>query len=100
MSIFHSRAIIKIEFEVDIASPNGNALRGLVTVEGVFAQLVRLRPAGCHVGGCSYRPSICKISVPRMLPRMLTSSESTNLRINIASPPFLPRIGGSGRGKK
>ena len=28
-------AIIKAEFEVNIASPNGNALRGLVTVEGI-----------------------------------------------------------------
>ena len=72
---------MKAGFEVDIALPKGKALRGLVTVEGIFTQLVRPRPAGCHIGGCFYRPSICKINEPRMLPRMLISSESRILRI-------------------
>lgn len=45
MSIFHSRAIIKAEFEVNIASPNGNALRGLVTVEGVFCAVGQAAPS-------------------------------------------------------
>lgn len=34
--------MIELGFEVDIALPKGNALRGLVTVEGIFMQLVRV----------------------------------------------------------
>lgn len=51
--------MIELGFEVDIALPKGSALRGLVTVEGIFMQLVRSRPAGCHIGGCFYRSIIC-----------------------------------------
>ena len=31
------RNLMKAGFEVDIALPKGNALRGLVTVEGIFS---------------------------------------------------------------
>lgn len=35
-----SRGMIELGFEVDIALPKGSALRGLVTVEGTFAQSI------------------------------------------------------------
>ena len=81
MFSIRSRGMIELGFEVDIALPKGSALYGLVTVEGIFMQLIRLRPASYHISGCFYRPSICKINEPRMLPRMLISSESRILRI-------------------
>lgn len=48
-------------------------------------------PRWCHNGCAYYSPSICKISVPRMLPRILISSSSRKLELGIVvNLPPLP----------
>ena len=59
MFSIRSRGMIELGFEVDSLYQKGNALYGLITVEGIFMQLIRLRPASYHISECFYRPSIC-----------------------------------------
>ncbi len=57
---------MKTEFEENIALLKENALCGLVTVEGIFFQLVRPSSADCHIGSYLYYI----ISAERILERI------------------------------
>ena len=61
--------------------------------QGSFFATGEVASGRCHNGGCFYRPSLCRISVPRILPSTLVSRESITSPMVIVTPSLPCRIG-------
>ena len=61
--------------------------------QGSFFATGEVASGWCHNGGRFYRPSLCRINVPRILPSTLVSRESITSPMVIVTPSLPCRIG-------
>ena len=61
--------------------------------QGSFFATGYVASGWCHNGGCFYRPSLCRINVPRILPSTLVSRESITSPMVIVTTSLPCRIG-------
>ena len=61
--------------------------------QGSFFATGEVASGWCHNGGCFYRPSLCRINVPSILPSTLVSRESTTSPMVIVTTSRPCRIG-------